>query len=77
MGSREADIARLYCSRNMAEAQEILSRYGIRYVFVGNLERSAYAPGQNTCPGGLNETKFTRGLDLVFKQGSIAVYAVP
>lgn len=77
VGSREGDIQRLYCSRDWSETQAILEQYNIRYVFVGSLERIKYQPEANTCPIGLNETKFTRFLQPVFQQGDVTVYEVP
>jgi uncharacterized membrane protein len=76
MGSRQADLERLYCTRSWDEARDILSRYDIRYVFVGNLERTTYTPDQGTCATGLNEVKFRRFLDPAIEVGSVVVYQV-
>ncbi len=67
-GARQDDIKRLYQTSSWDEAQTILSQYGIRYVFVGTLERSTYH---------LNETKFRTHLMPVFTQGQVTVYEVP
>jgi uncharacterized membrane protein len=75
--ARKADVERLYCTRSSEEAQAILDRYDIRYVSVGNLERTAYQPGQGTCQAGLDEARLRRDLTLVFEQGSTAIFAVP
>jgi uncharacterized membrane protein len=75
IGSRQSDIQRLYCSRDWPETQTILQQYHIRYVYVGNLERSTYTP--EVCPGGLYEAKFRRYLTPVFQQGAVAIYALP
>jgi len=74
MGSRESDIARLYCAGNWPEAQVILDTYDIRYIVIGNLERSTYAAGSQNCPSGLSEAKFERYLEPVFQQGSVTIY---
>jgi uncharacterized membrane protein len=74
MGSRQPDLERLYCSRDWQETQDILERYQIRYIVVGNLERSTYSPGTDTCPAGLQEQKFFNQLIQVFQQGSITIY---
>jgi uncharacterized membrane protein len=74
---REGDIARLYCEANWAEAATIIDQYGIRYIVVGDLERTTYAPGTNDCPSGLNEGKFERYLEPVFQQGNVTIYQVP
>ncbi len=67
-GSRQDDIRRLYETSSWDEAQAVLSQYGIRYVFVGTLERSTYH---------LNETKFQSHLTPVFQQGQVTIYEVP
>jgi YYY domain-containing protein len=68
MGSRFADIERLYRTSNWEEARAILEQYQIRYVFVGGLERSTYR---------VNEIKFERFLMTVFQQGGATIYEVP
>ncbi len=73
IGSRGPDIQRLYCTRDEFEAQEIMRQYGIRYVYIGLLERSTYTP--EVCPGGLSEAKFMRFLSPVFQQGTVVIYA--
>ncbi len=77
MGSRRVDIELMYCTKQWEEAQEILSRYQVRYVVVGATERAAYGPGSNSCPGGLNQAKFANHLTLVFEQGQTSIYQVP
>ena len=75
MGSRQGDMERLYCTRDWSEAQVVIDQYGIRYIFVGSLERIAYS--QEKCPGGLNETKFVRNLNPVFNQSEVTIYETP
>jgi uncharacterized membrane protein len=67
-GTRLDDIRRLYETSSWEDAQSILSQYGIRYVFVGTLERSTYH---------LNEAKFQRHLTSVFQQGQVVIFEVP
>jgi uncharacterized membrane protein len=74
MGTREIDIERLYCSRSWEETEEIMERYGIRYVYLGTLERQTYTADR--CPGGLQEAKFSRNLTVVFSQGEVTIYAI-
>jgi len=76
IGSREADIARLYCAVNWSDVQTVIDQYGIQYIIIGNLERSTYSPGSPNCPSGLNEGKFERYLEPVFQQGSVTIYQV-
>jgi uncharacterized membrane protein len=68
MGSREPDIAQLYQTNNWEEALAIIQQYGIKYVIVGNLERSHYQ---------LNEAKFSEHLAAGFRQGNMVIYVVP
>ena len=67
-GSREQDIETLYSTPDWVTAQDIINRYHIQYVVVGNLERTAYR---------VNEDKFNRFLKPIFQQGSVTVYEAP
>jgi uncharacterized membrane protein len=67
-GSRKDDIQILYTTSDWVTTQEIINRYNIRYIFVGNLERSTYP---------VNEDKFNRFLKPVFQQGSVTIYEAP
>jgi len=75
MGSRQTDIQRLYCTKNWGEAQSIINQYEIRYIYIGDLERTTYT--SETCGTGLYEPKFSRYLRTVFKQGSVTIFEVP
>jgi uncharacterized membrane protein len=66
-GSRQGDIATLYATADWQTARDIIARYNIRYIFVGNLER-----GQS-----LQEEKFRSHTALVFQQGTVAIYEAP
>jgi YYY domain-containing protein len=77
IGSREDDIARLYCSRDWRETRSILKQYDIRYIVVGGLERKTYVPASRSCVTGLNEAKFSLHLTPAFQQGNISIYEVP
>ena len=67
-GTRTEDIQTLYVTNDWQTTQDIIDRYDIRYIYVGNLERSTYR---------VNEEKFNSFLKPVFQQGSVSVYAVP
>jgi YYY domain-containing protein len=67
-GSRKDDIQILYSTSDWVTTQEIINRYNIRYIFVGNLERSTYP---------VNEEKFNRFLKPVFQQGNVTIYEAP
>jgi uncharacterized membrane protein len=74
MGSREDDIRLLYQTNSWDEAKAILDKYGIKYVYVGNLERARYNDDQGNR---VDEDKFKQHLPVVFNQGSVTIYAVP
>jgi YYY domain-containing protein len=67
-GSRAQDIETLYTTPDWAISQDILKRYNIRYVYVGNLERITYR---------MSEEKFKLFLEPVFQQGNVVIYEVP
>jgi uncharacterized membrane protein len=67
-GSRAQDIETLYSTPDWVTAQDIIKRYNIRYVYVGNLERVTYR---------VSEEKFSLFLKPVFQQGNVAIYEVP
>jgi uncharacterized membrane protein len=58
----------VYQTNRWEEAKPILERYQVRYVVVGNLERSTYR---------VSEAKFTQHLRPVFTQGNIVIFEVP
>jgi uncharacterized membrane protein len=64
-GTREGDISRLYTTPGWPEAEKIIQQYKVRYVVLGNLERTTYA---------VREEKFNRYLSLVFESDTIKIY---
>ena len=68
LNQRRQDIEILYSTPDWQTAQALLDQYNVRYVVVGNLERSSYR---------VNEEKFTIFLSPVFQQGTITIYEVP
>lgn len=66
---RAADVARIYQSLDAQETLTILDRYAIRFVVVGQTERSVYSlsPAQ--------VDKFGKVLALVFQNGDLRIYA--
>jgi YYY domain-containing protein len=66
-GSRQGDIETLYATGDWTLAETIISRYDIRYIFVGNLERGEP----------LQEEKFQGHLRVAFQQGTVTIYEVP
>ena len=68
MGSRQSDIERIYTSNDWATTQELLKKYNVKYIYIGQLERTSYL---------VNEEKFQRHLTQVFLQGNSVIYAMP
>ena len=66
-GSRSQDIRTLYQTRDWTQARAIADRYGIDYVYVGPLERSAY--------GSAAERKFGFFMDKVYDQDDVLIYS--
>ncbi len=66
-GSRQSDIETLYATADWQTARDIIARYNIRYVFVGNLERGKP----------LQEEKFQSHMRLAFQQGMVVIYESP
>ncbi|HRQ22256.1 MAG TPA: DUF2298 domain-containing protein [Anaerolineales bacterium] len=67
-GSRSDDIQKLYSTSRWDEAQDIIERYDIRYIFIGSLERVSMR---------VNEEKFNLFLKPVFQDGNTVIYEVP
>jgi uncharacterized membrane protein len=67
-GTRQDDIALLYRTSNWVTARDILNKYKIRYVYIGDLEHSTYP---------VQEAKFQQNLIRVFQQGNVTIYEVP
>jgi YYY domain-containing protein len=67
-GSRQDDIATLYATDDWNIAREIVDRYDIRYVYVGNLERTTYP---------VNEEKFNLFSKPIYQLGNVTIYEVP
>lgn len=68
MGSREADIARLYITREWEEVEAIIKRYGIRYIYIGPSENGTYR---------VDESKFRANLVRIYSNSSVVIYEVP
>ncbi len=68
MGSRESDIATLYSTDDWAQAEEIIDRYQIRYIYIGASENSTYR---------VREGKFAANLVQVYANSSVVIYEVP
>ena len=63
---REGDIATIYQTEDVQEAINLLDKYHIDYVYVGNRERDTYGTS------GLE--KFAEFMDIPFQEGSVIIY---
>ncbi len=68
MGSRQTDIQTLYQATDWQTTLKIIQEYDIKYIYIGDLERSTYR---------VNETIFKAYLQPVFQQGNVTIYEVP
>jgi uncharacterized membrane protein len=68
MGSRSADIQRIYETSNWEETRDLLTFYNVRYIIVAPLEMNTYA---------VNVGKFERNLTKIYEQGGVVIYEVP
>ncbi|WKZ46520.1 MAG: DUF2298 domain-containing protein [Anaerolineales bacterium] len=68
IGNRRQDIEILYTTPDTFTAQEIVARYNIRYIYIGDLERSTYP---------VEEGKFNSLYKMVFQQGNVTIYEAP
>jgi YYY domain-containing protein len=67
---RCADVTTIYSTTDLATAQQLLEKYGVRYVYVGGLERATYPAA------GL--AKFEQiGTPISFGQDEVLIYIVP
>ncbi len=68
LGIRVTNVETLYRTADWQQTLQIINQYGVRYIFVGDLERSSYR---------VSESKFQRYLKIVFSQGSVVIYEAP
>lgn len=70
VNQRKAAIETIYRTTDSNVARELLSRYGVTYVYVGPMEREAF-PND---PAGL--AKFRRFMDVVYQNSGVTIYRV-
>lgn len=68
LAGRAQDVELLYKTTDPAQSQEILTKYGAEYVYVGRLERGQY--------GEAGLAKFRLFMDTVFERGEVSIYQV-
>jgi uncharacterized membrane protein len=65
IGSRQADIALLYETLDWDEAQRVIDKYNIEYIYIGDLERDTYV---------LREEKFYQHTNIAFQEGDVIIF---
>jgi YYY domain-containing protein len=68
LGTRQADVERIYVSSNWIDIESLLQHYDVSYVYIGSMERNTYR---------VNEEKFRRFLVPVFQNDIVTIYRVP
>lgn len=68
IGSREYDIRLLFETNDWQAASQLIQRYQIRYIYLGDLEKSHY---------NVNEKKFLDNMIQVFKNNSVSIFQIP
>lgn len=66
MGSRESDIERFYTTPDWQEAKAVLDTYKVKYIYVGDLERSTYR---------LDDGKLSQNLTPVFQNQTVTIFS--
>lgn len=67
-GKRIPEVAAIYESKDMEATKEILKKYNVEYIFVGQLEREKYKA--------LDEEKIAKLGKVIFESGNTKVYKV-
>ncbi|MDO8638080.1 MAG: DUF2298 domain-containing protein [Candidatus Daviesbacteria bacterium] len=65
-GKRGTDVTTLYESPDLNVTQDLLKKYNVEYVFIGDLEKQKYTK--------LNEEKFNNLGKIIFQSGSTKIY---
>lgn len=66
---RTRALEMLYTSPDVDQAREVLAKYGVDYVYVGNVERDKY--------GEEGFAKFDRFLEVAYENATVTIYRVP
>lgn len=68
---RQQAVDQIYGTTDLAQARELLARYNVRYVYIGSLERRAYAAES------LAKFAELSGEAPVFAQDDVVIYRIP
>ena len=74
---RKEDLVTLYCTHQWEVARNLLDKYNVLYLAIGDVEYSKYAVGSENCPNGLNSDKFIMHLKPVFQNERLTIFQVP
>ena len=66
IGSRQQDVEAIYTSPDWESTRQLLVRYAVDFVVVGNMERNTYA---------VNEQKLIENMPIAFQSGNLTIYA--
>ena len=83
--ARGKEVDAFYATIDLAAVRDFLSKYNVRYIIVGQLERAKYAPGapNGTVPAGAPDglLKFEANNNIlwhaVYRDGQTVIYEVP
>ena len=62
-------MQRLYETGSTGEAQQLIDKYDVEYVYVGNLERQQYSQS--------SLDKFAEFMEVAFANDSVTIYRTP
>jgi uncharacterized membrane protein len=68
LSPRQTDVDTIYSTDNPELARDLLSKYGVDYVYIGQLERQSYTPE--------SLAKFDQIGHVVFREGTTTIYEV-
>ncbi|HZP26616.1 MAG TPA: DUF2298 domain-containing protein [Dehalococcoidia bacterium] len=74
---RPEDIVEIYTTSDNEEAQRLLRKYNVQYVYIGRLERTLYidqAPAGQRAAREQALYKFGQFMDLAFQEGALRIY---
>jgi YYY domain-containing protein len=66
-GSRQDDVRQIYQAPDWPSTLELLDRYAVDYVYLGELERRSYPP--------VSESKFGAFMELIYANETVRIYA--
>jgi uncharacterized membrane protein len=68
---RKADVDTIFTTRDNALAQKLMNKYGVTYVYIGDIERETYAASGNA-----SLQKFASFMDVVYHNNSVTIYKI-